>query len=464
MNIDKLIYEVLSESKTKKKKVDRCTRLAKQKYDVWPSAYASGAVVKCRQGKIWKEETVIDEATKTDYSKEKKQGLHGWFARQGGKGKSQGWVDCNTCRTDSNGKKTCKSCGRSDGEDRAKYPACRPTPSACGTKGKGKKWGKKTPMKLTENVNVSPELKYHLDNEITLSENVFRIYSESFFNIINEVRKLYNKNIISLNDEDSWIVESDLGKKVILEGGEEVYLDAPIYEEENEDEIEIRNKLNLNDEHTVRLIKKMGSMRYFSITYDGVTKLFLMGNVYHILFKTIIRHFKVAGIPHFKRFLDLDFDYFVFMSKNNPYVFKKNLDKIDTEEFDSFKRESFVFKEPPIDPRNFDSIIFKREEEPEDSLNEAMHRGKKVKLGSPFRTPGGPKKFAVYVKTGKGTIKKVTFGDPNLRIKNANKGRAKSFRARHKCDQKKDRTTAGYWSCNVGRYSKKLGLKSSRNW
>ena len=46
--------------KVKKKKAkkagggDRCTRIAKRKYDVWPSAYASGAVVKCRQGKIWK--------------------------------------------------------------------------------------------------------------------------------------------------------------------------------------------------------------------------------------------------------------------------------------------------------------------------------------------------------------------------------------------------------------------------
>ena len=70
----------------------------------------------------------------------------------------------------------------------------------------------------------------------------------------------------------------------------------------------------------------------------------------------------------------------------------------------------------------------------------------------------------LIIKTPKGTVKKVTFGDPNLRIKNASKGRAKSFRARHKCDQKKDRTTAGYWSCNVSRYRKKLGLKSSRSW
>ena len=36
-------------------------------------------------------------------------------------------------------------------------------------------------------------------------------------------------------------------------------------------------------------------------------------------------------------------------------------------------------------------------------------------LGKPFRTPGGPKKFAVYVKNPEsGNVKKVTFGDPNL--------------------------------------------------
>ena len=53
----KIIFE-------KEKKGDRCTRIAKRKYDVWPSAYASGAVVKCRQGKIWKglsEEQLTEE-------------------------------------------------------------------------------------------------------------------------------------------------------------------------------------------------------------------------------------------------------------------------------------------------------------------------------------------------------------------------------------------------------------------
>jgi hypothetical protein len=185
-------------------------------------------------------------------------------------------------------------------------------------------------MRLLKKTKISDELKYHIENGITLSENIFRIYSDNYFNLINEVRKLYNKGLIDLNNKDRWIVESDLGKSVILESGEKVWLDAPF--------------------------------------------------------------------------------------------------------------------------------------EVQETLTEAKHRGKNVRLGSPFRTPGGPKKFAVYVKSPGGNIKKVTFGDPNLRVRNASKSRAKSFRARHKCDQKKDRTTAGYWSCNVSRYRKKLGLKSSRSW
>jgi hypothetical protein len=174
----------------KKKSGDRCTRIAKRKYDVWPSAYASGAVVKCRQGKIWKgisesatdeeidyallleevEETsiieekwsekykrsincknpkgfsqkahcqgkkkneelelddeLVEEAKKKDYkpnfSKEKEQGLHGWFARNDGKG----WVNCRTGGP----------CGRDSADKGGKYPACRPTKAQCKSAGKG---------------------------------------------------------------------------------------------------------------------------------------------------------------------------------------------------------------------------------------------------------------------------------------------------------------------------------------
>lgn len=54
-SILEIIREVISEKKNKKKD-DRCTRIAKRKYDSWPSAYASGAVVRCRRGEIWKKE------------------------------------------------------------------------------------------------------------------------------------------------------------------------------------------------------------------------------------------------------------------------------------------------------------------------------------------------------------------------------------------------------------------------
>jgi len=94
----------------------------------------------------------------------------------------------------------------------------------------------------------------------------------------------------------------------------------------------------------------------------------------------------------------------------------------------------------------------------EDLLMELKHRGRTVHLNRPFRTPGGPKKYAVYVKSKTGNVKKVTFGDPNLRVRGRSKARRKSFAARHKCSQKKDRTTAGYWSCRSHRI-RSLGNK-----
>ena len=68
-------------------------------------------------------------------------------------------------------------------------------------------------------------------------------------------------------------------------------------------------------------------------------------------------------------------------------------------------------------------------------------------LNKPFRTPGGPKKFAVYVRSDSGGEKKVTFGDPNLSIKRDQPERRKAYRARHNCDNPGPKTKANYWSC-----------------
>ena len=73
---------------------------------------------------------------------------------------------------------------------------------------------------------------------------------------------------------------------------------------------------------------------------------------------------------------------------------------------------------------------------------------KNRKLNKPFRTPDGPKKFAVYVKDpDTDNIKIVRFGDPNMEIKRDDPKRRKAFRDRHNCDEKKDKTKPSYWSC-----------------
>lgn len=184
-------------------------------------------------------------------------------------------------------------------------------------------------MHLLEDVKVSDNLKYHLDKGLNLHDNVFRIYSKSYFDLIEEVRELYNNEKIAVGDEDAELLETDIGQVADYKG-KVVKLDAP-----------------------------------------------------------------------------------------------------------------FPLKQ---------------------KINEAEHKGKKVKIGKPFRTPGENKKFAVYVKSSSGRVKKVRFGDPNLKIKNNNPARAKSFRARHKCSEKKDRTKAGYWACRIGRYAKSVGLSSSKSW
>lgn len=75
------------------------------------------------------------------------------------------------------------------------------------------------------------------------------------------------------------------------------------------------------------------------------------------------------------------------------------------------------------------------------------YRGEKFsKYNKPKRTPGKSKKFAVLAKEGD-KVRLVRFGDPNMRIRKSEPARRKSFRARHKCDEKKSKLSAGYWSC-----------------
>ena len=163
--------------------------------------------------------------------------------------------------------------------------------------------------------NIEEMVQYHVENEISLLENVFRVGSEHYFETFNKARTMYYDGQIILDDYDLEVIETDIGEYAMYEG-EHVPLDCPLYEEDDN-----------------------------------------------------------------------------------------------------------------------------------------------VELNKPKR--GGSKKYYVYVKTPKGNVKKISFGDvTGLKTKASNKKAAKSFAARHNCEKKNDKQTAGYWACRLPRY----GLVKGGKW
>ena len=172
---------------------------------------------------------------------------------------------------------------------------------------------------------ISENLQYHIDKNIPLMENVFRIGSDAHLSMIKEARKLYSREVLDLCEEDKALMETHIG------------------------------------------------------------------------------------------------------------------------EFDLYENEIIPLDLPMLN---------------EEEIEEAEFKGKKVALGKPKR--GGSKAYYVYVKDGD-KVKKVTFGSGGLRAKIKNKEARNAFAARHKCKDKKDRTKAGYWSCNLPRYASQLGLGANQN-
>jgi len=95
-------------------------------------------------------------------------------------------------------------------------------------------------------------------------------------------------------------------------------------------------------------------------------------------------------------------------------------------------------------------------EESADELLEAEYQGRDVDLNKPKR--GGSKKFFVYVKNpATGKVKKVEFGAKGMSTGLRNPDRRRSFKDRHNCEDKNDKTKPGYWACRIGRYPKVTG-------
>jgi len=112
-------------------------------------------------------------------------------------------------------------------------------------------------------------------------------------------------------------------------------------------------------------------------------------------------------------------------------------------------KASMTEKQKEALDRDKDGKITKKDFEMLRESKGAEYNGRKVTLNKPFRTPSGPKKFAVYTKNESGNVVIVRFGDPNMKIKKNIPERRRSFRARHNCDNPGPKWKARYWSCKA---------------
>lgn len=84
---------------------------------------------------------------------------------------------------------------------------------------------------------VSEAIQYHADKQIPLSENVFRMGSEKYFNVFTEARQLWKDGKIEVDELSEWFLrETQLGEFATY-AGEEVPLDMPMMEEEEKQEL-----------------------------------------------------------------------------------------------------------------------------------------------------------------------------------------------------------------------------------
>ena len=140
--------------------------------------------------------------------------------------------------------------------------------------------------------------------------------------------------------------------------------------------------------------------------------------------------------------------------------------------YEFFNEKRRLYESGELNPVGFDKellegdigkyAMYEGEHVPLDCpMMESEYQGKDVELNKP--KVGGSKKYYVYVKDGD-KVKKVSWGDTTgLKVKLDDKEARKSFAARHDCANKKDKTKAGYWACNLPRYAKQLGLSGGGN-
>lgn len=247
----------------------------------------------------------------------------------------------------------------------------------------------KTFSEYVGETTISEGLRYHIDNEISITESIYRPGSRGHIKLLAEARSLFESRSLKLSSVDSGLFEgTDLGRTGIY-NGVEVPLDLPL------------------EDDSIYEVKKPQP-------------------------KTPCAEARSPKMESAK-------EKAMFILRQSPDFKPEDI----AEETVTQEGSLFVYK-----------IYCKPK-----AITEAEYKGRDVELNRPMR--GGSKKYVVYVKNpSTGNVKKIQFGDPGLSAKVSNPKARKSFAARHKCAEKKDRTKAGYWACRINKYAHLWGGKT----
>ena len=362
-------------------------------------------------------------------------------------------------------------------------------------------------ISLKEGVNASPGLLFHQTHKISLSECVFRIGSNAYVDFFTEARKLFNEGVLNISEGDKyWINNTDIGKYGDLDG-KPVPLDIPFvnegssgadtaWEDDKGNKVTLQDILDMtknipqkdypteklakivlnwddNPEEVERIEQVEVSKQYpilIMVDEAGEIQWILDGN--HRAQKALRSKSKTIPAKLIKPSnLDAKAKKVLLGVVNELNEREDALGIYDDNKGNSASinraRVGFI---ADIDGENDyqigpaatmkELIKMLADEGFTQKIFEAQFKGKDVSLNKPKR--GGSKAYYVYVKNGD-KVKKVSFGSGGLRAKINNPKARKAFAARHNCKNKKDRTTAGYWSCNLPRYAKALGLGANKN-
>jgi len=507
---EELLFEKKKKKKKKKKKAkrDACYHKVRSRYDVWPSAYASGALVKCRKvgaanwGNSKKESEEIDRQNlileKKKKSKKRKltskpsseTSLRDWFGRKGAKGSKGGWVDCNA----PDGKGGYKSCGRQKGEKRKKYPACRPTPGACKKykSTKGKSWGKKAKKE-----SISEILKTLIKEEYGRNYTIDSLYDVIYDELINIPSQSGNGTIIDdfkmlmkspiggienfmmpHNKDESGTSEGlfyDYDEEMVMQQGPHGLLSMMIFPKLKEMGI---IKGPLKEPNELKVLNRIGSLFYRDIRPLLDNSSDMSGREFYdiddegnpieesVISESLQYHID-HNIPLVENIYRWGSEGFFNLINETRELYKKgeiDLCLADRELIETNIGEKAIFegKEVWLDIPMEDTEILSEED-----------RFKGKKSSSPTRDTSGGKAYKVYVPgcaaktdTNPRGIKLVRFGSGGLKAKLNNPERKKAYNARHGCSKGRhnDKCKAGYWSCRLPRYAKKLGLSGGGTW